>query len=254
MINATPVPILSDNYVWVLSAIDSASAVVVDPGDADPVLNFLDQSNLNCTAVLLTHHHADHSEGAAEIGENWDCPIYGPIDESISAVTRPVSENDTVTTAGLTFKVLSVPGHTRGHVAYFGHGHLLCGDTLFTGACGRIFEGTPSQMYDSLSRLAALDPESLVCCAHEYTVANLEFALQVEPENAQLVDRLASARAIRSAGQPTVPSVLKDELATNPFLRCNEPEVVAAASRHTGRQLKPGIDVLAEIRRWKDLQ
>ena len=252
MINATPVPILSDNYVWVLSAVGSANAVVVDPGDAGPVSAFLDSSGLECAAVLLTHHHGDHIEGAPEIGETWKCPIYGPIDESIPAVTHPVGENDTVAEAGLTFKVLSVPGHTRGHVAYIGHGHLLCGDTLFAGGCGRIFEGTPSQMFASLSRLAALDPKTLVCCAHEYTVANLEFAVNVEPGNAQLVERLASARATRSAGRPTLPSSLKDELATNPFLRCREPEIVDAVSRHAGRRLEPGVEVFSEVRRWKD--
>jgi len=252
MINATPVPILSDNYVWVLSAFGSANAVVVDPGDAGPVLDFLEQSNQECSAVLLTHHHADHVGGAAEIGQIWKCPVYGPIDESIPAVTHPVGENDAVAGSRLTFKVLSVPGHTRGHIAFVGHGHLLCGDTLFAGACGRIFEGTPQQMYDSLSRLAALDPKTLVCCAHEYTVANLEFALQVEPGNAQLVDRLVSACSTRSTGQPTLPSSLKDELATNPFLRCHQPEIVEAASTHSGRQLEPGVEVFTEVRRWKD--
>lgn len=252
MINAVPVPILSDNYAWVLSKPDSGNAVVVDPGDAGPVLAFLDQSNLKCAAVLLTHHHHDHVGGAAEIGKIWKCPVYGPIEESIPAVTHPVGEGDTVTAAGMTFNVLSVPGHTRGHVAYVGHGHLLCGDTLFAGGCGRIFEGTPAQMFDSLSRLADLDPETLICCAHEYTVANLRFALYVEPGNAHLVERLASARATRSAGRPTLPSRLKEELISNPFLRCSQPEIVETASRKAGRHLEPGLEVFAEVRRWKD--
>ncbi|RLE18395.1 MAG: hydroxyacylglutathione hydrolase [Acidobacteria bacterium] len=253
MINAIPVPILSDNYVWMLSRFESEEAVVVDPGDVGPVLDILDQSNLKCAAVLLTHHHTDHVGGAAEIGKIWKCPVYGPIDESIPAVTHPVGEGHTLTAAGMTFKVLSVPGHTRGHIAFVGHGHLLCGDTLFAGGCGRIFEGTPSQMYDSLSRLAALDPKTLVCCAHEYTVSNLEFALQVEPGNAQLVDRLESARAIRSAGRPTLPSRLEVELATNPFLRCMQPEIIDVASRHAGRRLESGVEVFSEVRAWKDV-
>ncbi len=252
MINATPVPILSDNYVWVLSRPDSSSAVIVDPGEAAPVSEFLESSGLQCAAVLLTHHHADHVEGAPEIGETWKCPIYGPANESIQGVTHPTSGNDTLAEAGLTFEVLSVPGHTRGHVAFVGHGHLLCGDTLFAGGCGRIFEGTPAQMFASLSCLAALDPETRVCCAHEYTVANLEFAVEVEPGNAQLVDRLASARVTRSAGRPTVPSILNEELVSNPFLRFHHPEIIDAASHHAGRRLKPGLEVFTEVRRWKD--
>ncbi len=253
MIIATPVLILSDNYVWVLSGIDSGNVVVVDPGDAGPVLAFLESSGLECEGVLLTHHHTDHSGGAAEIGGKWKCPIYGPTNEAIPSVTHPVDENDTVTAAGLTFDVLSVPGHTRGHVAYVGHGHVFCGDTLFAGGCGRMFEGTPAQMFESLRRLAALDPETRICCAHEYTVANLEFALQVEPGNTQLVARLTAARSTRASGRPTLPSILEEELATNPFLRSHQPEIVNAASLHAGRRLEPGVEVFAEVRRWKDL-
>ncbi len=252
MINAIPVPILSDNYVWVLSHPDSVTAVVVDPGDAGPVSTFLDSSGLECAAVFLTHHHADHIGGAAEIGRIWECPIYGPVDEAIPAVTHAVDDGDIVTAAGMTFESLSVPGHTRGHVAYVGHGHLLCGDTLFAGGCGRVFEGTPAQMFASLSRLAALNPKTRVCCAHEYTVANLEFAVTVEPGNARLTNRLSSARATRSTGQPTLPSNLKEELATNPFLRCRQPEIVEAASTHAGRRLEAGVEVFAEVRGWKD--
>ena len=252
MIKATPVPILSDNYVWVLTRLDSGNAVVVDPGDAGPVLDFLDQSNLKCAAVLLTHHHHDHVGGALKVSKFWKCPVYGPADEAITAVGHPVNEGDTLDAAGMTFDVLSVPGHTRGHVAYVGHGHLLCGDTLFAGGCGRIFEGTPSQMFDSLSRLADLDPATRVCCAHEYTVANLQFAVRVEPGNSRLVERLASARKTRSTGRPTGPSVLEEELATNPFLRCRQSEIIEAASLQAGRRLEPGVEVFAEVRRWKD--
>ncbi|RLE32330.1 MAG: hydroxyacylglutathione hydrolase [Acidobacteria bacterium] len=254
MINATPIPILSDNYVWLLSRPDSGSTVIVDPGEASPALAFLESSGLECAAVLLTHHHADHTGGAAEIGKACKCTIYGPAQESIPSVSHPVGENETVAAAGLAFDVLSVPGHTRGHVAYVGHGHVFCGDTLFAGGCGRIFEGSPAQMFESLSILAALDPKTRICCAHEYTVANLEFALLVEPGNVQLVDRLTSARTTRSAGRPTLPSSLEVELATNPFLRCSKPGVVDSASRHAGRRLEAGVDVFAEVRRWKDLR
>lgn len=252
MFKAIPVPILSDNYTWVLSGIESGTAVVVDPGEAAPVLSFLESSGLRCNAVLLTHHHGDHVGGALTVSEFWKCPVYGPAEESIPAVTHPVAERDTVAVAGMDLDVLGVPGHTRAHVAYVGHGHLLCGDTLFAGGCGRIFEGTPQQLYESLMRLASLEPDTRVCCAHEYTIANLQFALRVEPKNTGLIDRLERARKTRAAGRPTVPSILEDELATNPFLRCSQSEIVAQASRHAGRRLTPGLEVFTEIRAWKD--
>jgi hydroxyacylglutathione hydrolase len=252
MMSVTPVPILSDNYVWIVGRSNSKSVVIVDPGDAGPVDEYLRASNLRCDAVFLTHHHADHVDGAAQLGLLWNCPVYGPGDEDISAVTNPVGEADTIDSAHLTFDIWSIPGHTRGHVAYLGHGLLFCGDTLFAGGCGRIFEGTPTEMHASLTRLAGLDPETLVCCAHEYTVANLEFARSVEPDNTALRDRLERAYATRSNGRPTLPPSLRDELATNPFLRCHEPEVILAASEKAGRALEPGLEVFAEIRRWKD--
>jgi hydroxyacylglutathione hydrolase len=252
MVTATPIPILSDNYVWVCSRSGSQSAVIVDPGEAGPVEAYLRASNLKCDAVFLTHHHADHVDGAAELGTLWNCPVYGPRDEDISAVTNPVCESETIDSAHLAFDIWSIPGHTRAHVAYVGHGLVFCGDTLFAGGCGRIFEGTPAEMYASLTRLAGLDLETLVCCAHEYTVANLEFARSAEPDNTALRNRLEWARATRSTNRPTLPSRLKDELATNPFLRCHGPEVILAASEKAGRALEPGLEVFTEIRRWKD--
>lgn len=252
MTNATPVPVLSDNYVWVLADGDSGSAVVVDPGEHQPVLTFLDQSGLECSAIFLTHHHGDHVGGMGRIRETSGCPVYGPISESIPGVTNPVDEGDTVTAAGLDFEVLAVPGHTRGHVAYFGHGQVFCGDTLFAGGCGRIFEGTAFEMFTSVSRLGFLEPSTRVCCAHEYTVANLRFALDVEPNNQRLADRFAWAQRARAENRPTLPSRIEDELATNPFLRCDQPEVVDSASGRAGRPLEPGHEVFAEIRSWKD--
>lgn len=252
MFKAFPVPILSDNYTWVLSGLEPGTAVVVDPGEAAPVLSYLESSALMCGAVFLTHHHGDHVGGALSVSEYWKCPVYGPTAEAIPAVTHPIAGRDTVAVAGMNWEVLGIPGHTHGHVAYVGHGHLFCGDTLFAGGCGRIFEGTPKQMYESLMKLASLGPETRVCCAHEYTIANLQFALRVEPGNKDLVNRLKWAQTTRAAGRPTVPSSLKDELATNPFLRGSQPEIVAQASRHAGRRLKPGLEVFTEIRAWKD--
>lgn len=252
MISATPLPILEDNYTWIVSVPGSSEAVVIDPGEAAPVASYLKARRLHCAAVLLTHHHWDHIGGAAALAVQNSCPVYGPGLESIPAVTKPLDDGDRISVTGLQFEVLSVPGHTRGHLCYVGHGLILSGDTLFAGGCGRIFEGTPEQMFRSLSRLASLDGKLKLCCGHEYTLANLRFARTVDPDSIALATRFEDVSAIRRLGGPSVPSRLDEERATNPFLRCHTPAIVDAVSHHVGRSLDGDVAVFAELRRWKD--
>ncbi len=249
-----PIPALSDNYVWLIAAPDVDVAVVVDPGEAEPVLNALEEHGISGAAILLTHHHQAHVGGVGEIISQYPAPVYGPATEDISSVDRPVVGGDGVLIPqlGLELQVTDVPGHTAGHVAYVGPSYAFVGDTLFAGGCGKIFEGTPSQMYNSLQTLGALPPATTIFCAHEYTATNLRFALEVESGNQALVQRLKDVRAARAQGLPTVPSTLAEELATNPFLRCGEPEVKAAAERRVGRSLDRESDIFAVVRRWKD--
>jgi hydroxyacylglutathione hydrolase len=254
MIDIRPIPVLSDNYVWVIHADGASEAVVVDPGDGAAVARALSEHGLRLAAILLTHHHADHTGGVRELLAASPCPVFGPGAESIPAVDRPVAEGDRIE-LGPAFgaiEVIEVPGHTAGHVAYAGDEFVLCGDTLFAGGCGRVFEGTPGQMVHSLNRLVALGPSTRVYCAHEYTVSNLRFASVVEPENPTLAHRLDEAMALRSAGTPTVPSTIEIELDTNPFLRCGERTVIDAAQTHIGRALADEIEVFTVVRAWKD--
>jgi hydroxyacylglutathione hydrolase len=254
MLTLSPIPVLEDNYVWVLEQAGVASAAVVDPGDGVAALAALDRRELDPCAVLLTHHHADHVGGVDEIIERHEIAVYGPALEAIQGVNHPVSDAHVVriTEIDVELTVIEVPGHTAGHVAYLGPGFALTGDTLFTGGCGRVFEGTPSQMYGSLQRLAELPPSTGVYCAHEYTVANLRFARQVEPHNQAVQRRLAAAEELRTLDQSTVPSTIGEELQTNPFLRCRVPEVKAAAEANVGTRLSDEVEVFAAVRAWKD--
>jgi hydroxyacylglutathione hydrolase len=248
----TPVPAFEDNYIWVLAA--DGHAVVVDPGDAHPVLQHLKQHGLDLSAILATHHHADHTGGIEDLVSRFSVPVFGPRSEAIPARTVAVVEGDTVRIPpiGAVFEVIEVPGHTRGHVAYYGGNALFCGDTLFACGCGRLFEGSAADMHTSLSRLASLPADTRVFCAHEYTENNLRFARTIEPDNAELAARVGRVREIRAAGLPSLPSILAEEIATNPFLRSREPAVVSAASRAVGRQLRDPVEVFAAIRRLKD--
>ncbi|HEB95731.1 MAG TPA: hydroxyacylglutathione hydrolase [Sedimenticola thiotaurini] len=250
-----PIPAFDDNYIWLLSRPDAATAVVVDPGDEDPVMETLQRRGLALEAILVTHKHGDHVGGIDGLLEAWPgIPVYGPAAEPIRRVTRPLGDGDRVDLPGLglTLQVLEVPGHTEGHLAYVGDGALFCGDTLFAAGCGRVFSGTHEQLHHSLQRLAALPPSTRVFCAHEYTLANLGFALWVEPDSTALRERLQRERARRDAGEPTVPSTLELELQTNPFLRTGEAAVIAAAERYAGGRLEDGAGVFTAIRNWKD--
>lgn len=252
MLEVVPLNAFKDNYVWTLRS--GRHAAVVDPGDAQPVLEYLAREKLQLAAILATHHHADHVGGVAAILERFRVPVYGPRHEPIATLTHPVSEDDTVSIRelGVSFSVLDIPGHTRAHIAYYGAGSLFCGDTLFACGCGRVFEGTPEQMYASLEKLLALPDDTKVYCGHEYTLANIGFAKAVEPGNRALGAREERDRRLRDAGKPTLPSTLRDEKATNPFLRCREPAVVESANKYLGARVSEPAQVFAAIRDWKN--
>ncbi|MGH8113614.1 MAG: hydroxyacylglutathione hydrolase [Rhodanobacteraceae bacterium] len=250
-----PVPALRDNYIWLLSEPASGTALVVDPGEAQPVLRALDADGLSLAAVLLTHHHADHIGGTLELAARFpDATIYAPRDDRIPGAVRRVGDGDVVEIPAPTarFEVLEVHGHTRSHIAYYGEGLLFCGDTLFSLGCGRMFEGTPSEMLASLDRLAGLPDDTKVCCGHEYTVANAAFALTIEPDNLALQTRAESARSMRERGEPTLPAKLGDERAANPFLRV---DAIDRGRIPWPSATKPGtgrVDRFAALRLAKD--
>ncbi len=247
-----PVRAFQDNYVWTLVA--GANAAVVDPGEAGPVLAFLRAHKLNLTAILNTHHHADHVGGNAELLEHYPVPVYGPYDDRIPTVSERVREGDSFKLPGfdLQLGVLEIPAHTRTHIAFHGGGMVFCGDTLFAGGCGRLFEGTPAQMHTALAKLAKLPGDTRVYCGHEYTVSNLKFACAVEAGNTELAKWAKSAAALRAKDEPTLPSTIAQELRANPFMRCEVGEVVSAASRHAGKPLADPVSVLGALREWKN--
>ena len=250
-----PVPAFQDNYLWLLR--DGQRALVVDPGDAEPVLAALRQASAQLEAILVTHHHGDHTGGVQALREATGAVVYGPARESIPPPFVPLADGDTFEALGLRWQVIDVPGHTAGHIAYYcaqvdGAPLLFCGDTLFSGGCGRIFEGTPAQMLSSLDRLAALPGQTRVCCAHEYTVSNLRFARAVEPLNENLINYLAHCEALRARGLPTLPSTLAQERLVNPFLRTGEAEVVRAAQAFNSADAGDPAGVFAVIRQWKN--
>jgi hydroxyacylglutathione hydrolase len=255
MLTVTPVRAFTDNYLWLIQGLsDPSRTAVVDPGDADAVLAALQQSGRTLAAILVTHHHGDHVGGVAELVRRTGARVFAPARERAPAECTAVSGGDTVELPdlGLTFEVLDVPGHTAGHVAYFGHGAVFCGDALFSVGCGRLFEGTAEQMLASLDALAALPEDTRVFCAHEYTLANLRFALTVDPDNADLRAWQEAAEALRDRDLPTVPTTIGLERKVNPFLRSRSPAVKHAAEAHAHAVLGSPLAVFAEIRRWKD--
>lgn len=245
-------PAFDDNYIWALVATDGR-AIVVDPGQAEPVFEAAERKGLVPTTVLLTHHHSDHVGGVAALRRHWpDLELFGPADARIPVDAHPVAQGDRLRLLDVDVQVLAVPGHTLSHIAFVTSRHLFSGDTLFSLGCGRILEGSAPQMFDSLQRLARLPDETLVCCGHEYTLANVAFALHVDPTNAALQRRQQEAQAMRHAARPTLPISLKSELATNPFLRTNRPEIRAAVAPRATGTLSCEVDLFAELRRWKD--
>lgn len=245
-------PAFRDNYVWALAC--DGLALVVDPGDASAVTPWLEREGLRLAFILVTHHHADHTGGVATLKAAHHPLVLGP-DEDIEELDRVMADGDSLLLGPFgAAEVLAVPGHTLGHIAFHfpGHGLLFCGDTLFSAGCGRLFEGTPAQLHASLQKLAALPASTRICCAHEYTQSNLRFAAAVEPLNPAVERRALEVARLRSESRPTLPVTLGEEKAYNPFLRCSEPDVVAAASRHGGTVLSPGEATLAALRAWKD--
>jgi hydroxyacylglutathione hydrolase len=255
--NLLALPAFTDNYIWMVH--DGARAFVVDPGDATPVVEALKHHRLQLAGILVTHHHPDHTGGVDAL-RPWlaatEGVVHGPARERIPEPFVRLQDGDNVGLLGLHFEVIDVPGHTAGHIAYAQRGAvqrplLFCGDTLFSAGCGRLFEGTPAQMSASLAALAALPDDTQVCCTHEYTLSNLRFAAAVEPANDEITTHRAHCDALRAAGTPTLPSTMGLERRINPFLRCTEPAVVAAARREGASDDEP-VAVLAALREWKN--
>ena len=252
MLEIIPIPAFQDNYIWLIS--NGRAAAAVDPGEAAPLLDHLERHRLPLCAILITHHHRDHCGGIATLAKRFTLPVYGPRRENVAGVTQPVGEGDVITLPplGIQLRVMEVPGHTAGHVAYYGINSLFCGDTLFAAGCGRLFEGSPAQMTASLARFRALPEETRVYCAHEYTLDNLRFARTAEPGNQALLQRERVEQSRRDEGQPTLPSTIGLEKRTNPFLRWDDPDLVAAATAFAGLPLRKPAEIFAAVRRWKD--
>ena len=251
-----PLPAFTDNYIWMLH--DGHQAIVVDPGDSAPVLQALQHLGLQLKAILVTHHHADHVGGVDALRTATGAAVHGPAREKIPEPLHRLVHGDAVQALGLRFAVIDVPGHTAGHIAYYcpdidGEPLLFCGDTLFSGGCGRLFEGTPAQMLQSLDALAALPGNTRVCCTHEYTLSNLKFARAVEPGNAALLHYSSHCEALRAKDLPTLPSRMALEREINPFLRVRQPAVAEAARTHDAQvNTDDAVAVLAALRQWKN--
>ncbi len=248
-----PIPAFKDNYIWMFFDNTSKNAWVVDPGDAKPVIATLQKMGLTLAGILVTHHHHDHSGGVAELLQHWNqCAVFGSHLSGVEGITHYVKNKDEITCGSVRLKIAEIPGHTLDHIAFYNNEVLFCGDTLFSAGCGRVFEGTPEQMYHSLLQLRALPSATKMYCGHEYTRANLNFAHQVEPNNAHIVDKMQKVNMLLAENKPTLPSTVGEEKAFNPFFRCDEPSVIHAVEKYTNKTLKNPADVFACLRTWKN--
>ena len=252
-VQLTPLPAFDDNYIWCMH--NEKNCVVVDPGDADVVIAFCNQHKLTPIAVLITHHHADHTGGLPKLRQHFEgVEVYGPTNTNIRLITSRLVEEQSITIDAmeLSFDIIELPGHTLDHIAFIGHGGVFCGDTLFSAGCGRLFEGTPAQMMNSLGKLSSLPDDTQVWCTHEYTLANLAFANTVDESNKELQRYTDWAKKTRAKGLPTLPSDIKTQKAINPFLRANTMDVKRSSEAYTGKALDDELAVFTEVRRWKD--
>ena len=254
MFEVSALKAFSDNYIWTL--VKGNEVTVVDPGDPEPVIKYLDEKGLTLKNILITHHHFDHTGGIEKLTELYSCEVYGPGGGHIKGIGVSIKDNEEFSLSNITFKAFATPGHTLDHLSYYvaddSDPLLFCGDTLFSGGCGRLFEGTPKQMHKSLSRLTELPGKTKVFCTHEYTESNLRFAIAVEPNNSHIKDKIEEVLDLRSKDIETLPSTISEELNINPFLRCNQTDVINSAESYSKAQLSESHEVLGVIREWKD--
>ena len=252
MINIEPIEAFSDNYIWLLTT--NEGSIVIDPGESSNVINYLDNNQLDLKAIFITHHHFDHTGGINEITSYYPVNVFGPIN-NVETINKRLKDGDRVSIIGIDFEIIEIPGHTLDHIAYFsennGNPILFCGDTLFAAGCGRVFEGTFEQMYESIIKLKNLPINTKIYCGHEYTLSNLEFAKEAEPFNQDTLSRYNNVLKLREKGTPSIPSLLSTELKTNPFLRCDNKELQENISTKF-KTIKESKEIFKALRLWKD--
>ncbi len=255
MLVIDPICAFKDNYIWIIH--NQNYAVVVDPGIAFPVIEYLQLKKLQLTTILVTHHHHDHTGGVANLLRSFNVPVYGPYNEFIATITHPLREGDLINLQEmpLNLTVIETPGHTQGHIAYYGSNPanmVFCGDTLFSCGCGRIFEGTSEQLYGSLQKLSQLPDDTLIYCTHEYTQNNIRFARVIDSKNSKLIELEIKAQELRNQNLPTIPTTLGLEKTVNPFLRCNQREIIHSAQKYSAKSLLDPLSVFTVLRDWKN--
>ena len=255
MLNVTPIPAFEDNYIWAIHAPETANIFVVDPGEAEPVEAYLNEHELNLAGILITHHHGDHTGGVAALTAEREIPVYGPAESPFDGITDPLNNDSVLEIFGLPVDIYEVPGHTLDHISYLFDGvtpQLFCGDTLFLAGCGRLFEGTAEQMLAAMHYFRGLSDTTLVYCTHEYSLANLAFAIAVEPENNDIINCMETCRELRENNQVTLPSNIQQEKRINPYMRTDQPTVISAAINYDSQAQTSETAVLAALREWKN--